>query len=388
MGRAASKPEHEHIILHEHAPSCTSQVGDAYTQDNRGKKQKINTRPLPRWAMCWGYLLMVFETCIAATSVGSSQALGGLVPTFQLNLLRFGIIWLCVAVVIVCKRLYVRPQSSHLVYLGMYCLTYVIGNALTYESSIYLPVGIICGLHVCIVLILTTVITTVVQRRIQSEAVSSALLCVTDIVLMIQPQFIFKYFLNVRTIYTHPVCPRHFEYNDTINISLAHDLDVGANDYDVIQDETKGYIIMLVATVSFLISLHVLKYKLEEVNGFVILFWMSIVGVLLSGVPMIVLETPVLPKSPTCVTLLFAHSLSTAFDTLSIVYALSVLSTQAFSILSSLLIIFIMIAQYTVLSNVNPGHRNLIEIIGAIVVFVGCVWEPISVNWKLGRQNM
>lgn len=80
-----------------------------------------------------------------------------------------------------------------------------------------------------------------------------------------------------------------------------------------------------------------------------------------------VMETPIFPKSPVCVALLLAHSLSAAFANISLVFSLSIVSTLSFSVLSSLQPMFLLVAQYTILRTVNPGHRNVSEILEGII---------------------
>ncbi len=52
--------------------------------------------------------------------------------------------------------------------------------------------------------------------------------------------------------------------------------------------------------------------------------------------------------------------------------------------LFNLQLVFFLVAQYTALRQVNPGHGNVVEIVGAMVVFIGSLLEP---TYKLCEQR-
>lgn len=147
------------------------------------------------------------------------------------------------------------------------------------------------------------------------------------------------------------------EHLQTTNISSQADV----RDYGIVRDDVRGYMYISIcfASVAFASVIHILKYKLQDTNQFVNIFWMSSLGALLSGVAMPVVETLIFPRSPACVALLFTQSVCAGFANISLVVSLSIVSTLSFSVLSCLQSLFLLAAQYTVLSNVNPGHRNV-----------------------------
>ena len=48
------------------------------------------------------------------------------------------------------------------------------------------------------------------------------------------------------------------------------------------------------------------------------------------------------------------------------------------TLISNVSVVIMLIFQYTILENVMPGKRNWIEIMGAVLCFVGCSLVPIG----------
>ena len=45
-------------------------------------------------------------------------------------------------------------------------------------------------------------------------------------------------------------------------------------------------------------------------------------------------------------------------------------------------IVLLVLGQYTVLKDINPGHRNAVEIAGFCVVLTGLVLGPVCQMWR------
>ncbi len=86
---------------------------------------------------------------------------------------------------------------------------------------------------------------------------------------------------------------------------------------------------------------------------------------------MLVFEHPVAPRNLKDALLVSFHCLTFVFAWPLHMYATANLSGNAFTIAFSSLALLMLVAQYTVLSNVYPGHRNWMEIVGAVLVFLG-----------------
>lgn len=211
---------------------------------------------------------------------------------------------------------------------------------------------------------------TVVQKMTQQT-------CLT------QPVFLFKYFSSVTEITTTPVCynqqvhSRLFnatEWNNTIEMSPPFAI----VQHPVINNPLKGYMLLFGGSVLYSVLIILQKQRLHDINAYVIIFWMCLTGTVLSATVMLATEIPTFPKSATCIMLLLGHSLSAAAGSIIGIAIIPLISPVTYSLLSSLQLVCFVVAQYTVLSEVNPGHGNWAEITGAILVICGSVTEPAS----------
>ena len=101
------------------------------------------------------------------------------------------------------------------------------------------------------------------------------------------------------------------------------------------------------------------------------LFWVSILGTTVSLILMLLVETPVLPSNWFEFTMVIIHSVTCAAIWPLVMYGSGIISGNTVTIIMSTKSIFMLIAQYTVLSSILPGHRNWIEVVGVVLVLFG-----------------
>ncbi len=115
-----------------------------------------------------------------------------------------------------------------------------------------------------------------------------------------------------------------------------------------------------------------------------VLFWVFVGGTLVSLTLMALAETPVLPNNWSDVLYMSLHCLSYVFVCPAYMYAASRVKGTTLAIIASSVVMWMLIAQYTILSSIYPGHRNWIEIVGAVMVFTGAV---LSVSVEICKQK-
>ena len=133
-----------------------------------------------------------------------------------------------------------------------------------------------------------------------------------------------------------------------------------------------GYTFSALSGVAFCLDLLLVKrnpYFNEHVLELV--FWIIVTNTCFSTVIMLILETPVLPSSWFDVAMLIVHCLSYAAIWPLYIYAPKYVSGNTVTAIVSTEVIFMLIAQYTVLSSILPGHRNWIKVIGVVLVLLG-----------------
>lgn len=203
---------------------------------------------------------------------------------------------------------------------------------------------------------------------------------------MLQPDFIFKGLVDNATVYARPLCVHstgNVNHTDGRLNSTRDNSTDALQHYSIsvkstlVADNVKGYLLSLTASSMYVIAVNVLQYKLLDVDTCVVLFWMSICGVVVSAAVMLAAEIPIIPHSFPCISLLLGHGLSAGLSAVFFVISLTLISAFTFSLLSNLVLVFLVIAQYTVLKRINPGHRNAPEIVGAVLVFICCITDPL-----------
>ena len=55
----------------------------------------------------------------------------------------------------------------------------------------------------------------------------------------------------------------------------------------------------------------------------------------------------------------------------------NITSSLLIQLASSLHLVFMLIGQYTVLVNINPGHYNLLEVVGVVTIVLGSCLVPL-----------
>ena len=91
----------------------------------------------------------------------------------------------------------------------------------------------------------------------------------------------------------------------------------------------------------------------------------------------LVVETPVLPSNWYDAAMVTIHALVCAAVWPFYIAAPKLISGNTYTLILTTDVIFMLIAQYTVLSSILPGHRNWVEVVGVILVLIGCSMSSI-----------
>lgn len=378
--------------------------------DNSENTTEESKKSASLWNLLFGHVCGVFVAICWAASAACSQALGGYVPTFQLNMLRFGSAFVVIAPVVFCRGLSIFPEQTrcHAAYVFLFCVIAVADNLLYYESSIFLPVSALGGMEATCLRVLTTLLTLVLQRSLRCSTLVSVAMSVTGIIFVTQPQFLFEYLGSSHEIGTTPVCfhpvrnkVNHFNatetnhdqfdaieqsdnvWTNTTNATMFLD----TNQQKVIRDYVKGCLLIVGSSLGYVLEMAVQQHRLQDMNVYVIIFWMCLTGTLLSGAVMLSVETPTFPTSPICILLLLGHSACAAAASILAVTAVSLISPVTYSLLNSLQLVLFLVAQYTVLKNVNLGYGNWAEVVGAILVLCASIFEATYTVYTRGKDK-
>ena len=144
-----------------------------------------------------------------------------------------------------------------------------------------------------------------------------------------------------------------------------------------------GYI--FAALSGFTFSMDVLLVKRNPYfneNILEVVFWIFVTNTCFSVIVMFIVETPVLPGNWFDTAMVIFHCLSYAAIWPLYIYAPKHISGNTVTAIVSTEVVFMLIAQYTVLSSVLPRHRNWMEVVGVILVLLGSSLSSIIEIFK------
>ncbi len=151
-----------------------------------------------------------------------------------------------------------------------------------------------------------------------------------------------------------------------------------------------GYICIAINILTTVAILIYHKNKLTDLNAFVLLFWAFIIGTPVSALAMFAIEHSHLSVHWTMKTILLVlgHGFGASMLTLFTVLANQLTSSLIVQLTSSLHLILLLVGQYTVLMEINPGHHNAMEVAGICIVFVGsCLIPVLSTRFSISATQ-
>ena len=311
-----------------------------------------------------GIVAMVVCDVNVVVSTSCCQLLERRIPDFELNTMRLitGLVFMTLGL-IYRKQLPWIPKS-HIVAMLCYCSSTVTLSLCTFVAVTLIPLAsaqcITTSSGITSALFIFAVFWT---EPITVKRVVFALLCISGVVLVVQPDFIFV--------------KNHQTGNESDIIKLTARVGNGTTEKT---DKTQGnsglvalgYALSIVSglavtTNSFLVK----KFPFLGEQLLVTGFWTLIVGVIFSAVAMAIFETPVVPRNWLDGLFISGHCFTYAVIFTTGVIGNMYVSGNTVTIMYSMTIVLMLIPQYTVLSSIHPGHRNWMEVVGAFLVLLG-----------------
>ena len=202
------------------------------------------------------------------------------------------------------------------------------------------------------------------RERPTVERIAAVILCAGGVILVVQPDIIFKTkFVHIGNHTSMPVSLQKGSTRENYTIfGLGCGLALTAGVLQIVRFTT--------------IKFHSKLFSDTEKQP-VILFWNCLIGAVLCVSVSLCFEKPVLPENGKDYLLVMGHVLSYMFAPAGYLYAAPLLDGNTVNILYTTTIIYMVIAQYTVLKYIQPGHRNWIEVVGIVLVVIGCVLSPV-----------
>ena len=390
-------------------------------EKNDQQETEKNTTPKSTITVLLGYVCGFMVAAGLAASVACAQALGGLVPTFQLNLWRFAVSLTMVLPLVAICRIDIRVPRNQIVLVFINSILIFAANITYYEAAKYLPTAEVAAMYFTAMLATTYIAEVVMKRQLELLETMALVVTVPGILLVLQPGFMF----DVRRPETHPVCwakeslmginssvtslrspenitllnvsnPCDCISNQTVNLlgnseictcfSNISDINSSPGNSIVrltLSNDALGYSLSILCGILTACICIITNRYLHGLNPMAITFWVDVISIVLSGLSApIASETFVFPSSTLCVTLLFGHSLGVTASSIFMITASFHVPPNLLSLLMALEIIWTLCLQYTLLKDINPGYRNISEIIGAVLVLTANILGPFYAIWQ------
>ncbi len=298
------------------------------------------------------------------------QLLERALPDWEVNISRNVGIFACTAVVVRVRAIPVfveHPRDIPLVALSAFCT--ISTSYLCIVSVDVLPLSVIYSTSASFSLILGTIIYRVVLKEdITVVKCLSTVLCIGGILATVQPDFShWKQKIDVGPDYSeHANASEHLgtlSFNSTLSPSEEKITSVAI---------VFGYICAIAHGSFTAIRYTTLKLlSNRNLSTFTSVFWGSFVGLVASVIITCATKATVVFFTLKEILLLTIYAIATSLRITCLLLQVDFLdSTVSNILLVTFSATFTILSQYTVLRNIMPGHRNLLEVFGVALVVV------------------
>ena len=315
------------------------------------------------------YIVCISSMVLSCLSIASVQVLGGAIPEFELNAWRFGVQVFLISPVIIYRRCdLIVPKRKLLLLFAMF-FVYNAFNVVYFTAAIYLAIGTVFGITNCTTIASNAILSVCIKQDRKMFLYLGAILAIIGILMMTQPPFMF---------------PGNLLPPSPVTNFSSPCVDIVKEGTTVRDMEYMGYIFAVLSGLALCAIFHGMSKLVTEVNTFTFAFWNGLVGTAVSLIFMGILETPVMPASPICILLLLGHALGSSQISVILPWCLQYLSPTVCALVNSLQMVVLLTLQYTALKDIQPGHGNWVEILGAVACFIGIVVGP---TWHMIKGN-
>ena len=327
-------------------------------------------------------LLFVIVLC-STISVCCAQALGGLIPEFELNMWRFLAHLLTISPAAIVRKISVLPSREDALWIGIISVMYILYNMFYFQSTIHLPLGTIAGISRGLTLICVSMVTVTMFKECTLSMTLSCGLCILGMVFISQPDFMFGDLID-NLNKNHTLRPLCYKRCDSTSNEFSHNVSTtytsGSSikrDNEVVFNEGLGYICLMLSSCAMCTIYFARNKKVPNVSWIIVNLWVGMFGFVFSFVFMLIFEDLTSPGSVTCIFLLCGHAIGASLSTTANQFVLQHVSPVIIALFSSLELVSLGIAQYTFMKTINPGKGNTLEVIGICSVLLCNLIGPI-----------
>ena len=349
----------------------TGQTSLTYDEcdDNRedaGKTSQTFRTTLLQAQAILGAMLGVLGGAISSAAV---QILSGTIPEFELNAWRFGMQWVIMIPIVMYKGCKLKVSWKTVPSMGLNILLLNAINIFMFTAYIYIPLGLADGLMNAVIIAGNAVLSICIKNDRKLTLYIGAAVCIIGLVLMMQPPFLFSWADLPPPPLTNWTSPCKEIVNDR-NMTMMG--------YISTTPDTIGYVCVVITSACFIAYFHSTGKLVEAVDPFTYSVWSAMLGTIFSIALTFIFEEPTFLESGFCIALLFIHCIGSAGISFANAWSLQYISPSVCALINTLKMVIMVGFQYTMLRDVKPGLHNWVEILGAMVCFVGMLAGPLT----------
>lgn len=336
------------------------------------------------------------------------QILDNSVPEFELNIGRFGSMYLVVMPIYFYKRCpSMLVNIKQVIPIIIMSLIYFGMNVTTYAAAAYIAVGtsnVIIIISFMIIILATSIINSCLSKspwqwRPIIIDTSVILLLSAGVIFLIQPPAMFggsTAFLPYKS-YCNPLRFGNMtayslwlkdpDENSTCKVTHKHHHahSNGTNNCGLmplhipVVASWKGYVYSIAAGAFNSFRITVAKRIFREEDNHVVAIWMATFNTVLSVICTALFQTFTLPKGPFCIFCLIGHATTTGTMTILIITAMRNIPSTDLSLMHSFTPLFLFIFQFTFLANTSPtpSPQNALAIASAVFMSIVIIAKPV-----------
>ena len=309
-----------------------------------------------------GYLSAISAGLSVTIGSACAQILNGIIPPFELNVWRYAAEAFMSACLVVFTQTDVRIPHIKVPWVILLTVLNVILNTAFYTAAIYLSLGILELFKISISFIAALLLS---KRFLYKQTVCFQYVAFIVILigqfLLLQPCFLFQ-------------AKCHNDLSISINATnkgINSELEYSTSSSSA--SSLIGYVLVVIASLSSSLRQFVYRCQVQDISTSVVSLWTGTLGLLLSLIIMIYLETPIILLENLDIWLLIGHAVCTACAGILDTHSQQNLHPMVFTILLNIKVVFGFVLQFAFPQIFIQSVHNIWGFVGIALCVLGVV---------------
>ena len=362
------------------------------TEDRKNSEKQLSDTP---WGdRVYGFFF-IFLTVLGYGSATLFSQISGLKSNiFQLGTIRYLFMTIVACFITSWNKYSLRIEASHFRSIIVCAVFHAVYDTGYFWASSFMPVGVFEGLRGAIG-VLVAITYDVYRKRVSKHCIVSAIIATLGILFLSQPWE--KAMISLSKSDMVPCDAWSIRPNNITGLSksiiFSNSTDIAETDLDTtasshIHYEILSYFLLVLCAVLSIVRGFILKTVFSQYPAAPVIFWsamleggftfcMNIVYARLTSVPYFDL-----PSATYCFLFTFLFIICCAFGNICSIYSFyhAFVTMVAFGDVCQSVALYI--CQRTFLKPFYPGHANMLEILGVIVIIIGVLFPVVRHLFK------